>query len=58
MYIHRSILTLLVFILLIFLVGVDWITAPDGSWYRPFIIAFAIILISALTQWKQEDDGY
>ena len=58
MYISRSVLILLVFIFLIMLVGVDWMTASDSNWYNPFLIALIIIGFSAWSQWRQEEDDY
>ena len=57
-YIHRSVLLLLAVCFLVFLVGIDWIRAPDAGWYRPFVVAFAIIALSAWLQRYQEHDEH
>ena len=58
MYIQRSVLLLFVFIYLIYLVGMDWINAMDASWYRPFLVALAVIGLSAWLQGRQESDDH
>ncbi|MEX2367369.1 MAG: hypothetical protein WD601_12255 [Pseudohongiellaceae bacterium] len=58
MYIHRSVLLLFIFIYLVFLIGMDWITAADAPWYRPFIIALSIIVVSACLQGPRKTDDY
>ena len=58
MYIHRSVLLLFVFICLILMVGMDWLRAADAAWYRPFLVALAVILLSAWMQRHQEGDDY
>lgn len=58
MYIHRSVLLLFAIIFLILSVGIDWLKTADAAWYRPFIIALGIILLSAWIQRHQEHDDY
>ena len=56
MYITRSTLLLIVFSYLIFLLSIDWLSQPDGAWYRPFIVALLVIAIAALCHREQADD--
>ena len=56
MYIPRSILMLLVIIYLLFLLSVDWINAAGELWYRPFIVAFIVILVASWAHRDQETD--
>lgn len=55
MYIHRSVLLLFAFICLVLMVGMTWATAPDGSWYRPFLLAGVIVMFAA---WVQRHQGH
>lgn len=56
MYIQRSVLVLLVLLYVIFLAGVEWVTATGANWYRPFIVAFGVIVLTAWIQHYQEPD--
>ncbi len=56
MYITRSTLLLLLFGYLLFLLSVDWVTQPDGAWYRPFIIGLLVIAVAAFCHREQTDD--
>ncbi|MEQ8407065.1 MAG: hypothetical protein RKH07_02175 [Gammaproteobacteria bacterium] len=56
MYIPRTILTLLIIIYLLFLMSVDWINQPAGSWYRPFLIGLVIITVAAWAHREQDSD--
>ena len=56
MYIPRSILVLLVIIYLLFLVSVDWINQPAGTWYRPFLIGLLIIIVASWAHREQDSD--
>lgn len=58
LYIHRSVLLLFAFICLILMAGMEWASAPDAAWYRPFLLAGAIILLAALMQRHQESDDH
>lgn len=58
MYIPRSILILLVISYLLFLISVDWISAADGPWYRPFIIGALIVVLGRWAHRDQESDEY
>ena len=55
-YIPRSILMLLVIIYLLFLLTVDWINAADELWYRPFVVAFIVVLVARWAHRDQETD--
>lgn len=56
MYISRSTLLLLMFSYLLFLTSVDWVSQPEGAWYRPFIVGLLVILIAALCHREQNSD--
>ncbi len=56
MYIPRSILMLLVIIYLLFLLTVDWINAAGGLWWRPFVVAFIVVLVASWAHREQETD--
>lgn len=56
MYIPRSILVLLVIVYLLFLVSVDWINQPTGTWYRPFLIGLLIIVVASWAHREQDSD--
>ncbi len=56
MYIPRSILVLLVIIYLLFLASVDWINQPEGTWYRPFLVGFLIVLVAGWAHREQDSD--
>lgn len=58
MYVHRSIIVLLIFIFMVFLVGTDWLNAPDANWYRPFVLILTIIVFAAWSQRHLKDDDY
>ncbi|GIT21765.1 MAG: hypothetical protein CM1200mP40_14470 [Gammaproteobacteria bacterium] len=56
MYIPRSILVLLVIIYLLFLASVDWINQAEGTWYRPFLVGFLIVVIASWAHREQDSD--
>lgn len=56
MYLPRSVLILLVFIYLLFLVSVDWINNSDGAWYRPFLLGCLVVLVAAWAHREQDTD--
>ncbi|MDX1491171.1 MAG: hypothetical protein R3332_07780 [Pseudohongiellaceae bacterium] len=56
MYISRSTLLLLLSSYLLFLLSADWVSQPDGAWYRPFIISGLIILVAAFCHREQHSD--
>ena len=56
MYITRSTLLLLLFGYLLFLLSVDWVSQPEGAWYRPFIIGFLVITVAAFCHREQNAD--
>ena len=58
LYIQRSTLLLFTFIYLFFLTGLDWINAPDADWYRPFLVAFGVIIITAVLQQYANNDDF
>jgi hypothetical protein len=41
---------------LLFVSSVDWISLPTGAWYRPFIIALAVIIIAAFCHRERNSD--
>jgi hypothetical protein len=47
---------LLVIIYLLFLLTVDWINAADELWYRPFVVAFIVVLVARWAHRDQETD--
>jgi hypothetical protein len=47
---------LLVIIYLLFLLSVDWINAAGELWYRPFIVAFIVVLVASWAHRDQETD--
>jgi hypothetical protein len=55
-YLTRSTLLLLMCGYLLFVSSVDWISLPTGAWYRPFIIALAVIIIAAFCHREQNSD--
>ncbi|MBM87748.1 MAG: hypothetical protein CMQ41_05165 [Gammaproteobacteria bacterium] len=56
MYIPRSILVLLVIAYLLFLVSIDWINQPEGTWYRPFLIGLLIVLVASWAHRERDSD--
>ncbi|MFM1895391.1 MAG: hypothetical protein RLZZ385_465 [Pseudomonadota bacterium] len=56
MYISRPILTLLMIVYLLFLLSMDWINSAGSGWYRPFILAFALIGVAAWLHREQDVD--
>jgi len=56
MYIPRSVLILLVIIYLLFLVSVDWINQPSGTWYRPFLVGFLIVVVASWAHRERDSD--
>ncbi|MDP1931514.1 MAG: hypothetical protein Q8L60_08660 [Gammaproteobacteria bacterium] len=56
MYITRTTLLLLLFSYLLFLLSVDWMSQPDGAWYRPFIVGLLVIGVAAFCHREQSDD--
>lgn len=56
MYIPPSTLIFLVFAYLLFLLGTEWVLQPDGAWYRPFILCFAVIALAAWSYRGQSTD--
>ncbi|PCH58841.1 MAG: hypothetical protein COC19_08160 [SAR86 cluster bacterium] len=56
MYIPRPILILLTSIYLLILLSTDWVSQPEGPWYRPFIVGLLIIIIAAWTHRERDSD--
>jgi hypothetical protein len=49
-------LVLIVIIYLLFLISVDWINQPVGSWYRPFAVGLLIVLVAAWAHRDRDSD--
>jgi hypothetical protein len=56
MYIPRSLLALLVIVYLLFLLSVDWINQADGSWWRPYLFGFLVVVFASWAHREQESD--
>jgi len=55
-YIPPSTLIFLVLAYLLFLLSSNWALHPDGAWYRPFILCFAVIAMAAWTNRDKRSD--
>lgn len=31
----------------------NWIVAPDGAWYRPYLVWVLVIVIAFIVQWRR-----
>ncbi len=51
-------LILIVFLYLLFLLSIDWITQAGGAWYRPHLAALAAIAVVALTLRERDSDEF
>jgi hypothetical protein len=56
MYIPRSLLALLVIVYMLFLLSVDWINQADGSWWRPYLLGFLVVVVASWAHREQESD--
>ena len=34
----------------------NWISHPEGAWYRPYLIWGGLVLIAFLLQWNRDGD--
>ncbi|WP_237066467.1 hypothetical protein [Microbulbifer guangxiensis] len=54
---NRTLLILLLLVGYVFSPTVfTWMINPDGAWYRPFILWFALILLAILVQMRRKND--
>ncbi|MCB1664149.1 MAG: hypothetical protein KDI28_00085 [Pseudomonadales bacterium] len=56
MYLTRTTLLLIMCSYMLFVSTVDWISQPAGAWYRPFLVALAVIVIAAFCHREQNSD--
>ncbi|MBO3276673.1 hypothetical protein D3C76_680910 [compost metagenome] len=56
MYIYRLVLILVVGIYLFSPAIMDWWTAPNGAWYRPYLLWLILIVVTFILQSQRDVD--
>jgi hypothetical protein len=56
MYIYRLVLILVVGIYLFSPAIMDWSIAPNGAWYRPYLLWLILIVVTFILQSQQDAD--
>lgn len=57
MLIQRSLLLLVLLLVLVWPPLEDWLTSPAGSWYRPYVFWFFLVLVAGLAGARSRHDA-
>lgn len=58
MYIYRLVFLLVFGIYLVSPIVMDWWLAPESTWYRPYLIWAAVIIVAALLESRKNTDEF
>ncbi len=58
MYIYRLVLILVIGIYLFSPAIMDWWTAVDNEWYRPYLLWLILIVVTFLLQTQRDTDEF